>query len=156
MSAAVRPCARQARNVWVCRMNADKMGIIDSKTGGPRSCTWARAPSSGVATAPRIAVDYALRQRASSRTSIPRQSRSSGVRDAGRRERRTVRGDRRWRGRVFANEIQTDTVAMLDPKTGSSRCSSCRRETSAFARRSSTRKGATGTWARKRGLGVIE
>jgi len=29
---------------------------------------------------------------------------------------------------VFANEIQTDTVVMLDPKTSSSRCSSCRRE----------------------------
>jgi streptogramin lyase len=50
-------------------------------------------------------------------------------------------------GRVWANEIDTDTVALFDPKTRNSASSSFRRPAWASARRSSMPKGASGTWA---------
>jgi len=64
-------------------------------------------------------------------------------------------------GKVWYTGKGNGTIGELDPSTGkikehkvpsdNSRCSGCPRGTSASARRSSTPKGATGTWARTTG-----
>src|SRR6266852_1183434 len=107
-------------NVWVCRMNADKMGIIDSKTGktselymgpGSRPRRAATAPDGSLwitlygngklahvdPAAAKIIKEYEMPA-----------GRNGGPYAV------TIDGN----GRIFANEIETDTVAMLDPKTG--------------------------------------
>src|SRR5713101_5039414 len=106
-------------SVWVCRMNADKMGIIDSKTGkvselymgpGSRPRRVAAAPDGSLwitlygngklahvdPAAVKIIKEYEM-------PAGP----NGGPYTV------TIDGN----GRIFANEIQTDTVAMLDPKT---------------------------------------
>jgi len=106
-------------SVWVCRMSADKMGIIDPKTGkisdlymgpGSRPRRVATAPDGTLwitlygngklahvdAVAGKIIKEYEMPAGANGGPYAV-----------------TVDGT----GRVFANEIETDTVAMLDPKT---------------------------------------
>ena len=106
-------------SVWVCRMSADKMGIIDPKTGkiselymgpGSRPRRVATAPDGTLwitlygngrlahvdPAAGKIIKEYEMPAGANGGPYAV-----------------TVDGT----GRVFANEIQTDTVAMLDPKT---------------------------------------
>ena len=106
-------------NVWVCRMNADRMGIIDPKRAkisdlnmgpGSRPRRVATAPDGTLwitlygngklahvdPAAVKIIKEYEL-------PAGP----NGGAYAV------TIDGN----GRVFANEIQTDTVAMLDPKT---------------------------------------
>ena len=107
-------------NVWVCRMSADRMGIVDSKTGklsefymgpGSRPRRVAAAPDGTLwvtlygngkiahvdPAAVKIIKEYEM------------PAGTNGGPYAV-----TVDGA----GRVYANEIETDTVAMLDPKTG--------------------------------------
>ena len=107
-------------NVWVCRMSADRMGIVDSKTGklselymgpgsrprrvatAPDGSLWVTLYGSGKLAhvdpaALKIIKEYEMPAGANGGPYAV-----------------TVDGA----GRVFANEIETDTVAMLDPKTG--------------------------------------
>jgi virginiamycin B lyase len=106
-------------SVWVCRMNADRMGIIDTKTGksselymgpGSRPRRAATAPDGTLwitlygngklahvdPAAGKIIKEYEMPAGANGGPYAV-----------------TVDGA----GHVFANEIETDTVAMLDPKT---------------------------------------
>ncbi len=106
-------------NVWVCRMSADRMGIVDSKTGklselymgpGSRPRRVAAAPDGTLwvtlygngkiahvdPAAVKIIKEYEM------------PAGTNGGPYAV-----TVDGA----GRVFASEIEVDTVAMLDPKT---------------------------------------
>ena len=106
-------------SVWVCRMSADKMGIIDPKTGkisdlymgpGSRPRRVATAPDGTLwitlyGTGKLAHVDPAAGK------IIKEYEMPAGAN--GGPYAVTVDGT----GRVFANEIQTDTVAMLDPKT---------------------------------------
>jgi len=62
-------------NVWVCRMNADKMGS-SIETGKISSCTWPGSQPRASPPPRRHALDPLLRM-GSSRMSIPRRSRSS-------------------------------------------------------------------------------
>jgi virginiamycin B lyase len=106
-------------NVWVCRMGADKMGIIDSKTG--KTSELYMGPGSQprrVATAPDGSLWITLYGNGklahvdpAARKIIKEYEMPAGA--SGGPYAVTVDGA----GRVFANEIQTDTVAMLDPKT---------------------------------------
>ena len=106
-------------NVWVCRMNADKMGIIDPKTG--KSSELYMGPGSRprrVATAPDGSLWITLYGNGklahvdpAALKIIREYEMPAGA--SGGPYAVTVDGA----GRVFANEIQTDTVAMLDPKT---------------------------------------
>jgi len=106
--------------VWVCRMGADKMGIVDAKTGkvselymGPGSMP------RRVAAAPDGSLWVTLYGNGKLAHIDPAAAKVV-------REYEMPAGDRGGpyavtvdgAGRVFASEIQTDTVAMLDPKTG--------------------------------------
>lgn len=106
--------------VWVCRMSADRMGIIDAKTGkitdlymGPGSMP------RRVAAAPDGTLWVTLYGNGKLAHVDPAAAKVV-------KEYEMPAGDRGGpyavtvdaAGRVFANEIQTDTVAMLDPKTG--------------------------------------
>jgi virginiamycin B lyase len=107
-------------NIWVCRMGADKLGKLDPKTGAitelstgpgsrprriataPEGMLWVTLYGSGKLAqidpvASRVVREYAMPAGADGGPYAV-----------------TVDGA----GRVWANEIQTDTVAMLDPKTG--------------------------------------
>jgi virginiamycin B lyase len=107
-------------NVWVCRMNADKMGIVEPKTGkiselymgpgsrprrvaaAPDGTLWVTLYGNGKLAhvdpeAVKIIKEYEMPAGANGGPYAV-----------------TVDGA----GRVFANEIETDTVAMLDPNTG--------------------------------------
>ncbi len=105
--------------VWVCRMSADRMGIIDSKTG--KTSELYMGPGSQprrVATAPDGTLWITLYGNGklahvdpAAGKIIKEYEMPAGAR--GGPYAVTVDGA----GRVFANEIQTDTVAMLDPKT---------------------------------------
>ena len=109
---------KEAR-VWVCRMSADRMGIIDSKTG--KTSELYMGPGSQprrVATAPDGTLWITLYGNGklahvdpAAGKIIKEYEMPAGAR--GGPYAVTVVGA----GRVFANEIQTDTVAMLDPKT---------------------------------------
>jgi len=107
-------------NVWVCRMSADKMGIIDPRTGkiselymgpgsrprrvaaAPDGTLWATLYGNGKLAHVDPAVVKIIRE-----YEMPAGANGGPYAV-------TVDGA----GRVFANEIETDTVAMLDPKTG--------------------------------------
>ncbi len=107
-------------NVWVCRMSADKMGIIDPRM--EKISELYMGPGSRprrVATAP----DGTLWVTLYGNGKLARVDPAAGkiIREYempaganGGPYAVTVDGA----GRVFANEIETDTVAMLDPKTG--------------------------------------
>lgn len=107
-------------NVWVCRMGADKMGIIDPKTGkiselfmgsGSRPRRVATAPDGTIwvtlygkgklahvdPTGVRVIMEYPM-------PAGPNGGPYAVTIDSA--------------GRVFASEIEADTVAMLDPGTG--------------------------------------
>jgi len=106
-------------NVWVCRMNADRLGRIDAATGevselfmgsGSRPRRMAAAPDGTLWVtlygSGRLAhVDPAARR-------VIREYAMPAGPDGGPYA-VTVDGA----GRVFASELQSDTVAMLDPKT---------------------------------------
>ena len=105
--------------VWVCRMSADNMGIIDARTGkisdlymGPGS------QPRRVATAPDGSLWITLYGNGKlahvdpAAVKVIREYEMPAGANGGPYA-VTVDGA----GRVFANEIQTDTVAMLDPKT---------------------------------------
>jgi len=107
-------------NVWVCRMSADRMGIVDSKTGklselymgagsrprrvaaAPDGTLWVTLYGNGKLTHVDPEVVKIIRE-----YEMPAGANGGPYAV-------TVDGA----GRVFANEIETDTVAMLDPKTG--------------------------------------
>jgi virginiamycin B lyase len=106
--------------VWVCRMSVDRMGIIDAKTGkitdlymGPGSMP------RRVAAAPDGSLWVTLYGNGKLAHIDPAAGKVV-------KEYEMPAGERGGpyavtvdaAGRVFANEIQTDTVAMLDPKTG--------------------------------------
>jgi len=105
--------------VWVCRMSADRMGIIDSKTGKTSELYMGRGSQPRrVATAPDGTLWITLYGNGklahvdpAAGKIIKEYEMPAGAR--GGPYAVTVDGA----GRVFANEIQTDTVAMLDPKT---------------------------------------
>jgi len=107
-------------NVWVCRMNADRLGRLNPKTGemselymgggsrprrvaaSPAGTLWVTLYGNGRLAhvdpaAGKLIKEYAMPAGADGGPYAV-----------------TVDGA----GRVFANEIQTDTVAMLDPKSG--------------------------------------
>jgi len=106
-------------NVWVCRMSADRMGIVDSKTGklselymgpgsrprrvaaAPDGTLWVTLYGNGKLAHVDPAVGKIIRE-----YEMPAGANGGPYAV-------TVDGA----GRVFANEIETDTVAMLDPKT---------------------------------------
>ena len=106
-------------DVWVCRMNADRLGRIDPSTGevselfmgpGSRPRRMAAAPDGTLWVtlygSGRLAhVDPAARR-------VIREYAMPAGPDGGPYA-VTVDGA----GRVFASEIQSDTIAMLDPKT---------------------------------------
>lgn len=106
--------------VWVCRMGADKMGIVDAKTGkvtelymGPGSMP------RRVATAPDGSLWVTLYGIGKLAHIDPAAARVIKEYDMpagqnGGPYAVTVDG----KGRVFASEIEKDTVAMLDPGTG--------------------------------------
>jgi virginiamycin B lyase len=108
-------------NVWVCRMNADRLGKVNPRTGevselfmgsgssprriaaAPDGTLWVTLYGSGRlahvdAASGKVVKEYAMPAGADGGPYAV-----------------TVDGA----GRVFASEIQSDTVAMLDPKTGS-------------------------------------
>jgi virginiamycin B lyase len=106
--------------VWVCRMGADKMGIIDIKTGkitelymGPGSMPRraATAPDGSLWVTLYGAGKLAHVDPAAAKV-VKEYEMPAG--DRGGPYAVTVDGV----GRVFASEIERDTVAMLDPKTG--------------------------------------
>jgi virginiamycin B lyase len=106
--------------VWVCRMNADRMGIIDPKSGkiselvmgpgsrprrvaaSPDGTLWVTLYGAGKLAHVDPAEVKVIRE-------YPMPAGANGGPYAV-----TVDGA----GHVFANEIETDTVAMLDPGTG--------------------------------------
>jgi virginiamycin B lyase len=106
--------------VWVCRMGADKMGIIDSKTGkigelymgpgamprrvaaAPDGSLWVTLYGNG-----RLAHIDPAAAKVVREYEMPAGERGGPYAVA-------VDGA----GRVLASEIERDTVAMLDPKTG--------------------------------------
>ncbi len=107
-------------NVWVCRMSADKMGIIDPRTGkiselymgpGSRPRRVAAAPD-GTLWVTLYGNGKLARVDPAAGKIIREYEMPAGAN--GGPYAVTVDGI----GRVFANEIETDTVAMLDPKTG--------------------------------------
>ncbi len=107
-------------NVWVCRMSADRMGIIEPKTGkiselymgpgsqprrsaaAPDGTLWVTLYGNGKLAHVDPAAGKIIRE-----YEMPAGANGGPYAV-------TVDGA----GRVFANEIETDTVAMLDPKTG--------------------------------------
>ena len=106
-------------NVWVCRMNADRLGKLNPKTGemselymggGSRPRRVALAPD-GTLWVTLYGVGKLAHVDPASGKVIKEYAMPAG-RDGGPYA-VTVDGA----GRVFANEIDTDTVAMLDPKT---------------------------------------
>jgi virginiamycin B lyase len=106
-------------SVWVCRMNADKMGIIDPNTGkiselymgpgsqprrvaaAPDGSLWITLYGNGKLAHVDSVVGKIIKE-----YEMPAGAKGGPYAV-------TVDGA----GHVFANEIQTDTVAMLDPKT---------------------------------------
>jgi len=109
-----------AGNIWVCRMGADKLGKLDPRTGtiteismgsgsrprriaaAPDGTLWVTLYGSGKLAQVDPSANKILR-------TLDMPAGTSGGPYAV-----TVDGA----GRVWANEIQTDTVAVLDPKTG--------------------------------------
>ncbi len=109
----------QAGNVWVCRMGADKLGKLDPKTGaitelamgfGSRPRRIATAPDGMLWVA--LYGNGKLAQVDPVAGKIVRELDMPAGADGGPYA-VTVDGA----GRVWANEIKTDTVAVLDPKT---------------------------------------
>jgi virginiamycin B lyase len=106
-------------DVWVCRMSADKMGIIDPRTGkiselymgpgsrprrvaaAPDGTLWVTLYGNGKLAHVNPAADKIIKE-----YEMPAGANGGPYAV-------TVDGA----GRVFANEIETDAVAMLDPKT---------------------------------------
>ncbi|HKQ30143.1 MAG TPA: hypothetical protein VJS66_02560, partial [Burkholderiales bacterium] len=135
--------------VWFCRIGADMLGRLDPKTGqiddlrtgpgsaprrmavGPDGTLWVTAYGNGklIKVDPRerkVIKEYAMPAGGSAGPYAV-----------------TVDGA----GRVWANEIDTDTVALFDPGAENFVSSSCRPAASASARPLSTPRAATGTWA---------
>jgi virginiamycin B lyase len=106
--------------VWVCRMGADKMGIIDSRTGKITELDMGRGSMPRrVAAAPDGSLWVTLYGVGKLAHIDPAAARVVKEYEMPAGERGgpyavTVDGA----GRVFASEIQKDTIAMLDPGTG--------------------------------------
>jgi virginiamycin B lyase len=107
-------------NVWVCRMGADKMGIIDTKTGkiselymgpGSRPRRVAAAPDGTLWVT--LYGNGKLAHVDPAAVKVIKEYEMPAGTNGGPYA-VTVDGA----GHVFASEIQKDTVAMLDPKTG--------------------------------------
>ncbi len=107
-------------NVWVCRMGADKLGKLDPRTGaiteismdvGSRPRRIAAAPDGTLWVA--LYGNGKLAQIDPVANKVLRQLEMPAGANGGPYA-VTVDGA----GRVWANEIHTDTVAVLDPKTG--------------------------------------
>jgi len=105
--------------VWVCRMNADRMGIIDAKSGkiselymgpGSRPRRVAAAPDGSL-----WVTLYGTGKLAHVDAAAAKVVKEYGMPAGANGGPYAVTVDAA--GRVFANEIETDTVAMLDPKT---------------------------------------
>src|SRR5258706_8021670 len=106
-------------NVWVCRMRADKMGIVDSKTGkiselymGPGSQPRRAATATDGSLWITLYGNGKLAHVDPAAVKVIKEYEMPAGTNGGPY---AVTGH--GAGRVFANEIQTDTVAMLDPKT---------------------------------------
>jgi virginiamycin B lyase len=106
--------------VWVCRMGADKMGIIDSRTGkiteldmgrGSMPRRVAAAPDGGL-----WVTLYGVGKLAHIDPAAAKVVKEYEMPAGGRGGPYAVTID--GAGRVFASEIQKDTMAMLDPGTG--------------------------------------
>jgi len=106
-------------NVWVCRMGADKMGIIDSKTGkiselymgpGSQPRRVAAAPD-GTLWVTLYGIGKLAHIDPATAKVVKEYEMPAG--ENGGPYAVTVDGS----GRVFASEIRKDTVAMPDPKT---------------------------------------
>jgi virginiamycin B lyase len=106
-------------NVWVCRMGADRMGIIDPQTGKISDLDMGRGSQPRrVAAAPDGSLWVTLYGNGKLARIDPAAMKVAKEYDlpageSGGPYAVTVDAS----GRVFANEIQTDTVVMLDPRT---------------------------------------
>jgi virginiamycin B lyase len=105
-------------NVWVCRMSADRMGIIDPRTGKISDLDMGRGSQPRrVAAAPDGTLWVTLYGNGKlahidpAATKVIKEYEMPAGENGGPYA-VTVDGN----GRVFANEIQTDTVAVLEPR----------------------------------------
>lgn len=135
--------------VWFCRMQADKLGWIDPDTGQTGELETGRhsAPRR-IASAPDGTLwitYYGNGKLARLDARARRIDRTYDLPKDGGRDAYAVTVDAA--GRVWVNGIDTDTVSIFDPGTETFRVIRLPSEKSAFARRSSTHRGATGTWA---------